>query len=488
MTAPALPRQLSFDVAVIGAGAAGLYTSLVAAECGANVALVSSSPLPQSASYWAQGGLAAAIGPDDDTELHLRDTIAAGRGATASSRARILCDEAPERLRELEQRGMQFDADETGALMLGLEGGHSRRRIVHAGGSATGRYITVQLADLVAAHERITVFERCSASRLWVVDDRCAGLASDAGPIGAATTVLAAGGGAAMWQRTTNPRGAVGAGMRLGLDAGAELADLEFCQFHPTALSLEGELDGFLITEAVRGEGAKLVTSAGERFVDELAPRDEVARAIGERLRDSGEDHVLLDMRSLDPARFPNIYEELAGAGIDPTRQPIPVSPAAHYTIGGIATDEHARSSLRGLYAVGESASTGVHGANRLASNSLSECFVFGRRAALAAAAEPASQRPDPASAPSGAVAMQPSEEVRRSLWNHAGLLRDEQGLRQLAQSPDVVARMIGATALRRRESRGCHLRFDFPERDPAMDGRHLVVGRSEEPSLVPWD
>lgn len=474
MTRQSNSKHSSFDVAVIGAGAAGLYTALIAAEAGASVVIVSRSPVAQSASYWAQGGLAAAITADDSPELHLRDTIAAGRGATAESSAAILCEEAPDRLRELVQRGVRFDTDAEGKLMLGLEGGHSKRRIVHAGGSSTGRYLTARLSELVAANRRIEVRELCSASKLWVSDDRCVGLVSDRGPVVAGSTVLATGGAAALWKRTTNPLGSIGAGLRLALDAGATMADLEFVQFHPTAVALPGELDGFLITEAVRGEGAKLLTSSGERFVDELAPRDEVARAIGEQLRRTGADHVLLDMRQVDSTLFPNIYERLGGAGLDPATDPIPVSPAAHYMVGGVITDHDGRSSLAGLFAVGECACTGVHGANRLASNSLSECFVFGRRAALAAVAEGSVEVPAEAP-PQGQVASAPPEQTRDALWHHAGLLRDERGLVQLADSPDLLARLIGIAALERRESRGCHLRADFPELDPALDRRHTV-------------
>ena len=460
-------------MAVVGAGAAGLFTALVGAEQGARVALVSRSPLAQSASYWAQGGLAAAIEPDDDVDLHVRDTLTAGRGTCAEAAVRILCEEAPARVHDLEELGIPFDRTTDGALQLSLEGGHKRRRVVHAGGSATGRHLTARLSELVAAHPRIDVHERTSALALTVTDGRCAGVLTEAAAIPARATVLGTGGAAALWSRTTNPRGAVGAGLSLAMTAGATLADLEFMQFHPTALRAEGDLDGFLVTEAVRGEGALIVGGSGERFVDELAPRDEVARAIDARLRAG--DEVFLDMRPVDASRFPNIAERLARGGLDPTRDPIPVAPAAHYMIGGVVTDHHGRSTLGGLYAVGECACTGVHGANRLASNSLSECFVFGRRAALAALDEPALAH-SPSTPPPPPPGPALSEETRKALWRCAGPLRDAAGLAQLAADPHPLARAIAASALERRETRGCHLRADFPDTDPALNSHHWAL------------
>jgi L-aspartate oxidase len=468
------------DVVVVGAGAAGLYAALVAAREGARVALVSRSPLAESASYWAQGGIAAALAEDDSPELHLEDTLKAGRGATRESAARVLCEDAPARVHDLQQLGVRFDADRNGALALGLEGGHSRRRVAHAGGSATGRRITRDLSALAALHPMIDVLELTTARSLWVDEGRCVGVLAEPTqgpprPLLARAVVLATGGAAALWQRTTNPRGATGVGMTLAHAVGAKLADVEFMQFHPTALVRPGEQhDGFLITEAIRGEGATLITADGERFVNELAPRDEVALAIEHRLR---EGHtVLLDMRDIDLARFPNIVSALEAAGFDPGDEPVPVAPAAHYTMGGVATDLNGRSSLPGLYAVGECGCTGLHGANRLASNSLAECFVFGYRAARAALDEPEAPASDPTPPETGPAAM-PSADTREALWRFAGLERDADGLRRLLDDPFPLARLIAQSALEREESRGAHQRSDRPETDPALNEKHLLVG-----------
>jgi L-aspartate oxidase len=483
-------HPLRVDVAVVGAGAAGLYAALTAAAEGARVALVSRSPLAQTASFWAQGGIAAALADDDSPELHIEDTLAAGRNFARASAVRVLCEESPGRVRDLERLGVSFDADRHGNLALGLEGGHSRRRIVHAGGSATGRRITRELSALAAVDERIEVLEPRAATSLTSHDGRCVGLVArprrgDALPVLARAVVLATGGMAALWQRTTNPRGAVGAGLLLAQAGGAALADLEFMQFHPTALRHDGARDGFLITEAVRGEGATLHGADGERFVDELAPRDQVALAIQTELERTGQTAVSLDMRSVDVARFPNIAAALEEVGIDPRRDLVPVAPAAHYTMGGIATDIDGRSSLPGLYAIGESACTGLHGANRLASNSLAECFVFGRRAALAAVADP---EPPAAATPDEAIrTVPPPDETRAALWRHAGLERNPGGLRELLDDPFPLARLIGASCLAREESRGAHQRLDHPDTDPALDHMHTLVAADARPSFEQW-
>jgi L-aspartate oxidase len=478
------------DVAVVGAGAAGLYAALVAADQGASVALVSRSPLPQTASYWAQGGIAAALAAGDSPAQHAEDTLAAGRAAARASAVRMLCDESPERVRDLQRLGVQFDADRSGNLALGLEGGHSQRRIVHAGGAATGRRITRALSAIAATHERIRVLESLAATSIATNAGRAAGLTlrpRDGEPLAlsARAVILATGGMAALWQRTTNPRGAVGSGLSLASAAGATLADLEFMQFHPTALRLDGPRDGFLVTEAARGEGATLLNAGHERFVDELAPRDEVALAIEAELRRTGAPAVWLDMREVDLERFPNIAAALAELGLDPTRDLIPVAPAAHYTMGGIATDLDGRSSLPGLYAVGECACTGLHGANRLASNSLAECFVFGRRAALAAASDP------PLTGAEAIVERDvpppPGETTRAALWRHAGLRRDAAGLTELLEDPHPLARMIGAACLAREESRGAHERSDHPDTDRDLDRMHTLVESDAAPRFERW-
>jgi L-aspartate oxidase len=483
---------LAADVAVVGAGAAGLYAALSASRSAASVVLVSATPLAQTASYWAQGGLAAALGPDDSFELHLRDTERAGRGLVRRSAAEVLVSEAPERVRDLQALGVRFDADRFGQLALGLEGGHSVRRVVHAGGSATGRRVVRQLSAIVAEDPRITVLENARAQALLRSEGACRGLACEDGRVVTARAVIiATGGAAALWARTTNPPGSQGIGMLLAHAAGAELADLELLQFHPTAVIGVPGREGFLVTEAIRGEGATLHDASGERFVDELAPRDEVARAIQALLDGSGARAVGLDMRNVDPAHFPNVVSALRQAGLDPARELVPVAPAAHYMMGGIVTDLEGHSTLRGLYAVGESSCTGLHGANRLASNSLSECFVFAARAARSALALPGSM-PAPSQAelrelaaagpPPGAGA-----ETRRALWQHAGVVRTAEGLEALLEDPHPLARLIAQGALARTESRGAHQRADHPETDPALDAMHAGVGGAGELLWQRW-
>ncbi len=494
----AFDDQVSAEVVVVGAGAAGLYCALTAADGGARVLLVSQAPLASTASYWAQGGVAAAFGTDDSAESHQADTLHAGRGLGRPSAARVLTAEAPRAVRHLEELGVHFDQDAEGSLLLGLEGGHSRRRVVHAGGSATGRRIARELSAKVAEHPRIRVLENASARQLVEIDGRCVGtIAAVNGrsrvlATGRAT-VLATGGAAALWARSTNPPAAVGSGLAMAHRAGADVADLEFLQFHPTALMSGGRNQGFLISEAIRGEGAKLVDTAGERFVDELAPRDEVALAIERRRHRDGEaaSTVYLDMRGIEPFAFPNVFDKIRQAGIDPVREPVPVAPAAHYSMGGVVTDLDAHSTLQSLLAVGECACTGLHGANRLASNSLAECLVFGRRAALAALSQPAlprqgiervgDLREDPAHDPDPAA-------TRDQMWRYAGLERNAAGLRELLKGHNPVARMVASCALAREETRGSHRRTDFPEIDRGLDLRHYVVGADGAIQLERWE
>ncbi len=476
------------DVAVVGAGAAGLFTALTAARAGGRVALVSATPLARTASYWAQGGLAAALAADDSPELHLADTERAGRDLVRRSAAQALCEEAADRVHELVALGVRFDADRRGRLALGLEGGHSIRRIVHAGGSATGRRVVRQLSALAVEHERIAVLEGSRAAAIWTDPDSgaCRGLVLEDGrALSTRAVVLCTGGTAALWSRTTNPPGSLGSGLLLAHRVGAQLADLELMQFHPTAVTGVGGREGFLITEAIRGEGATLHGADGERFVDELQPRDEVSRAVYAEMQRTGAPSVGLDMRHIDPALFPNVVAALRESGLDATKELIPVAPAAHYGMGGIVTDLDGRSTVAGLYAVGETACTGLHGANRLASNSLSECCVFGRRAALAALDDPL-----PAGAPEPPAARPlpiPGRETKDALWRNAGIVRSRERLATLLLDPYPLARLIAACALAREESRGAHQRSDFPERDAELDHRHAVISPGAAPVFEHW-
>jgi len=461
-------HETELALVVVGGGVAGLFAALCAATEG-NVLVLTKGPLLSSTSLLAQGGIAAAVGEDDDPALHAEDTLRTGRGLCRPSAVSVLTDEAPARIRDLVELGVAFDDG------LGLEGGHSRRRVVHAGGAATGDRVARKLAERVLAHPRITVAEGERMLSIWRDDERCVGVVTDRRAVSARATLLSTGGAAALWERTTNPAGAVGEGMAAAHRAGAALADLEFVQFHPTTL-VDSSL---LLSEALRGEGALLLDEQGNRFTDELAPRDVVAREIAAR------GTVLLDLRAIDRGLFPTLMGSLAEEGYDPALTPIPVAPAAHYTVGGVLTDLDGRSEVPGLYAAGECAATGVHGANRLASNSLLECLVFGRRAALAALAEPAvpARLPDLPDVP----APEPvTPELRTSLWTDCGLIRDAEGLGRLLDAPHLLTRLIAQTALTREESRGSHFRADFPSESEEFE-RHVVLRPGAQPALESW-
>ncbi|MBV8195821.1 MAG: L-aspartate oxidase [Candidatus Dormibacteraeota bacterium] len=492
----------TFDVIVVGSGIAGLCATLTAAPR-ARVALLTKGELEDGCSRYAQGGIAVAVGSDDSVEQHFKDTIAAGRGLCDPAAVRTLVEEGPARVRQLTEWGVTFDTQE-GELLLGREAAHSRARIVHARGDGTGLEIESALARRVRG-AGITVLEHTIVRTLLVEDGRCCGVdvldteSNRTHRLQAPAVILATGGAARLWRNSTNPGSATGDGVALAYHAGAKLAGLEFVQFHPTALAVEGA-PRFLISEAVRGEGAQIIDGQGRRFVQdavaggELAGRDVVARAIWDELQASGDGCVFLDCWPLGgraALRFPGIHRACLEYGIDITTDPIPIAPAAHYTIGGIRTDIDGASSVAGLYACGEVASSGVHGANRLASNSLLESVVFAHRAvsaALAGGAErpPVTPResPSPQAAPGDFDAAPMWRHLADALWDGAGVVRDAAGLRRAIAASDEVhagaaggasvaavgvtaaattASIVCAAALAREESRGCHLRSDHP-------------------------
>jgi L-aspartate oxidase len=509
---------LSTDFLIIGAGVAGLRAAIGLADAG-RVLVLTKSDRDESNTGYAQGGIAAAIGADDGPDLHEADTIRAGDGLCDEAAVRALVDDGPRAVRELVEWGTRFDRDAAGAIALGREAAHSVRRVLHAA-DATGREIGRALWERCASIPSIDCIAHARVTEILVERGRACGAAYvDAGgsrrEVAARATLLATGGAGRLFRETTNPPVATGDGIALAYLAGARVADLEFVQFHPTALRT-ANAPRFLISEALRGEGARLVNARGEAFMTrahadgDLAPRDVVARGIA-REEEDGRGPVSLTLAHLDAdfvrRRFPTIAETCRGVGLDLARDPIPVGPAAHYIMGGVATDVWGRTSLPGLFAAGEVACTGVHGANRLASNSLLEGLVFGARAALAmrdgtladtAQGPPASARAQHERGPARlaeapeARRRQPSAlsvmEIRDLMWRSVGLFRSRAGLegavaRLATADPDdpahrhllVVARLIARAALRREESRGAHYRSDFPQRDDARWRVHVM-------------
>jgi len=469
---------------IIGGGLAGLMTALSLAP--QPVLLITGAPLGlESSSTLAQGGIAASIGADDNASLHLADTLAAGDGLCDEAIAASILAAAPVAIEQLARFGIIFDRDATDKISLGLEAAHSRHRIVHAGGDATGRDVIRALIRKVRETPSITVIEGVTAQRLMVEDNAVVGLLGHAarGPVLFATdrVVIATGGIGGLFLHGTNPAGSFGQGLALAARAGAVMADLEFIQFHPTALDSES-FPLKLISEAVRGEGAIIVDESGDRFMAdepgaELAPRDVVTRRVWRHM--AAGHRIFLDARNakdLDFARrFPTIITFCREAGIDPVTQPIPIRPAAHYHMGGIAVDKNGRTSIDGLWSCGEAACTGLHGANRLASNSLLEAAVCGGWVAQNIAATTSIRRRQPMLR-CGVTDSDPAL-VRPVLSRAAGVLRDGEGLRaapcaiyplavsqQAASDPAIVGLMIVISALRRRESRGAHARTDFPK------------------------
>ncbi|HLY42071.1 MAG TPA: L-aspartate oxidase [Terracidiphilus sp.] len=524
----AVPRNVDFIV--MGAGVAGLRAAVELADHG-SVLVVTKESVAESNTHYAQGGIAVAMEGDEDVALHFKDTVGAGDGLVYRPAAEVLVAEGPLRVEELIEWGTKFDR-ESGHLVRTREGAHSLPRILHANGDATGAEISRSLAAFARAHERIQFAEWTTVTALVVAEGQVAGadlLDSDNGiqRVSARAVLIAAGGAGQVYSDTTNPAVATGDGIALAIDAGAELADMEFYQFHPTAFSLAGA-PRFLLSEALRGEGAYLRNDQGERFMEryhpllELAPRDVVARAITREGLDSetGEARLVhLDMRHVAGIdlhkRFPGISAFLARYGFDLHRDLIPVRPAAHYLMGGIRTDLDGRTILRGLFAAGEAACTGVHGANRLASNSLLEGLVFGARAAKAmltdesktCATESSAKKTSPLSESETREVDDLIAGLQASMWAHAGLLRSEQRLRegieaqqtcearleqiaaeakqsrQLVEARSLcrIAHAILQSAMARTESRGAHFRNDHPQRDDQCFLKHSVLRRDGE-------
>ena len=511
---------LSPDFVVIGSGIAGLRAAIALAPVGRVLILTKAEPTESNTGY-AQGGIAVALGDDDSPDLHAADTIRAGDGLCDEAAVRVLVEQGPPYVQELVDWGTQFDREADGSLSRGREAAHSVRRVLHAG-DATGREIARVLWTRVSQLKSVETANHALVTELLVEDQQCVGVRfydqlgfpRDAS---ARATLLATGGAGQVFRQTTNPRVATGDGVALGFHAGARVADLEFVQFHPTALNVPGA-PRFLISEALRGDGGRLINSRGQSFMTryhadgDLAPRDVVARSIMREMDTTG-GSVFLSLSHLDPdyviRRFPTIADMCRQVGLDLARDPIPVSPAAHYVMGGVDTDQWGRTSLPGLLAAGEVACTGVHGANRLASNSLLEGLVFGARAAIAmqqppAAAALAKGRREAPRTSSASVGRSPltTTEVRDLMWKSVGLFRTREGMEDAVAKLDAsyaahrdalanaraddgdawkqfnlvtVARLIARAALRRLESRGAHYRADFPGHDDLHWKAHVV-------------
>ncbi len=516
----------AFDFVVVGSGIAGLYAALQANEHGARVLVVTKGGIEEAGTRYAQGGIAAAVGPGDSPEAHLRDTIEAGAGLVDETAARILVYEAADRIADLVRYGVHFDAT-NGEVSLGMEAAHSAPRILHAGGDSTGLEIELSLSSL-AQREGVTILEHTMAERILVEDGRVTGvevLDTRTGQLreyASERVVLATGGAGRLYRTTTNPDISTGDGVELAYSCGGEVMDLEFTQFHPTVLRIPG-VPVFLISEAVRGEGAQLFNVRGERFMPkydpraELAPRDIVARATVAEMLATGSDHVLLDITERDrswlAARFPQIFRTCLENGLDMSRDRIPVSPGAHYSMGGVRTNTWGETTVHGLFAIGEVACTGVHGANRLASNSLLETVVFARRLVErlfegAADGVPLERTRDARSLPDRPALTSPGDpsatDLRELMWTHVGIERDAVGLSYAAavlggwahrlppaidrptrelRSLLVCARLAAEAALLREESRGAHYRRDFAE--PLDAWRHHLVFRADAPALA---
>jgi len=514
--------NLSPDFVVIGSGIAGLRAAIELAPVGRVLILTKAEPTESNTGH-AQGGIAVALGEDDSPNLHAADTIKAGDGLCDEAAVRVLVEQGPPYVEELIGWGTKFDREADGSLSRGREAAHSVRRVLHAG-DATGREIARVLWTRVSHLKSVETANHALVTELLVEQDRCVGVRfydqlgfpRDAL---AKSTLLATGGAGQVFRHTTNPRVATGDGVALGFHAGARVADLEFVQFHPTALNVPGA-PRFLISEALRGDGGRLINGRGQAFMTryhpdgDLAPRDVVARSIMREMDMTG-GSVFLSLSHLDAnyviRRFPTIADMCRQVGLDLALDPIPVSPAAHYVMGGVDTDRWGRTSLPGLLAAGEVACTGVHGANRLASNSLLEGLVFGARAAAAmqqppAAAPPGSDRRDAPRPPPVSVGRSPltTTEVRDLMWKSVGLFRTREGMEDAvakleasyaahrdalanARADDgdawkqfslvTVARLVARAALRRLESRGAHYRSDFPERDDIHWKAHVVDG-----------